>query len=195
MAKRKRKEAEIGEITIRSPHNELPADAKAYIERKLQKLTRFFHRILWIEVTHQMQRGQHIIAIHLESADGHRFHYEERAAELRVAVDSAVQGLEHQLARYKERLQRGVNRLTREERGELPTEGGVEVPESAETETNPELVRVRRVSLKPMPVEEALLQAELEQEPFYVFYDGDSDRLCVLVRLQPGKYELREYAF
>ncbi|MCS7065890.1 MAG: ribosome-associated translation inhibitor RaiA [Fimbriimonadales bacterium] len=191
MAKRKRKEAEIGEITIRSPHDELPADAKAYIERKLQKLTRFFHRILWIEVAHELQRGQHIVAIHLESADGHRFHYEERAAELRVAVDAAVQGLEHQLARYKERLQRGANRLTREEWGALPIEGGVESPESAET--NPVVARTRRLALKPMPVEEALLQAELEQEPFYVFYDGDADRICMLVRLQPGKYELREY--
>jgi putative sigma-54 modulation protein len=188
MAKRKRKETEIGEITIRSPHDELPADAKAYIQRKLQKLTRFFSRILWIEVTHQLQRGQHIIAIHLESADGHRFHYEERAAELRVAVDAAVQGLEHQLARYKERLQRGSNRLSREEMLTLPAES-----ETERSGTNPEVVRSRVVSLKPMPVEEALLQAELEEEPFYVFYDGDSDRVCLLVRLQPGKYELREY--
>ncbi len=188
MAKRKRKEAEIGEITIRSPHDELPADAKAYIERKLHKLTRFFHRILWIEVTHQHQRGQHIVSIHLESADGHRFHYEERAAELRLAVDAAVQGLEHQLARYKERLQRGTNRLTREALGALAP---MSSPES--TEANPEVVRTRQISLKPMPAEEALLQAELEQEPFYVFYDSDSDRLCLLVRLQPGRYELREY--
>jgi len=191
MAKRKRKETEIGEITIRSPHDELPADAKAYIERKLQKLTRFFHRILWIEVAHELQRGQHIVTVHLESADGHRFHYEERAAELRVAVDKAVQGLEHQLARYKERLQRGVNRLTREELGALPSETSIETPESIES--NPIVTRTRHITLKPMPVEEALLQAELEQEPFYVFYDGDSDHICVLVRLQQGKYELREY--
>ncbi|GBC92507.1 Ribosome hibernation promotion factor [bacterium HR15] len=188
MAKRKRKATEIGEITIRSPHDELPADAKAYIERKLQKLTRFFPRILWIEVTHEWQRGQHIISIHLESADGHRFHYEERAAELRTAVDAAVQGLEHQLARYKERLQRGTNRLTREILSTPPPETSTEAMES-----NPTIVRTRRVALKPMPVEEALLQAELEQEPFHVFYDSDSDCLCVLVRLQPGKYELREY--
>ncbi len=191
MAKRKRKETEIGEITIRSPHDELPADAKAYIERKLQKLTRFFPRILWIEVTHQVQRGQHSVTIHLESADGHRFHYEERAAELRVAVDSAVQGLEHQLARYKERLQRGTNRLTRETMGTFPPPSSSESSESVET--NPTLVRSRTIGLKPMPVEEALLQAELEQEPFYVFYDSDTDRIGLLVRLQPGKYELREY--
>jgi len=189
MAKRKRKETEIGEMTIRSPHDELPADARAYIERKLKKLTRFFHRILWIEVTHQFQRGQHIVSIHLESADGHRFHYEERAAELRMAVDAAVQGLEHQLARYKERLQRGANRLTREALGALPSEAAEE-----SMEVNPVVTRTRVVNLKPMPVEEALLQAELEQEPFYVFYDGDSDSICVLVRLEPGKYELREYA-
>ncbi len=191
MAKQRRKEVEIGDITIRSPHDELPADAKAYIERKLRKLTRFFHRILWIEVTHEFQRGQHSISIHLESADGHRFHYAERAAELRVAVDAAVQGLEHQLTRYKERLQRGSNRLTRTERESLPIAA---TEASEEAESNPTLVRTRLVSLKPMPVEEALLQAELEEEPFYVFYDGDTDRICLLVRLQPGRYELREFA-
>jgi putative sigma-54 modulation protein len=188
MSKPRRKQVEIVDVTFRSPHQELSEAEKAYARRKLSKLARFFHKIWTLEVTYELVRGQHRVAV-LVDADGQKFHHDETAHEFRAAVDAVVQKLEHQLARYKERLQK---------RGRTPREEVIETVMSegeSEEETpapNPTIRRTVRVPLKPMSLEEALLQAELEGAPVYMFRDADANRYCVLVQVEKGVYDLIE---
>jgi putative sigma-54 modulation protein len=188
MSKSRRKQVEIVDVTFRSPHQELSEAEKAYARRKLSKLARFFHKIWTLEVTYELVRGQHRVAV-LVDADGQKFHHDETAHEFRAAVDAVVQKLEHQLARYKERLQK---------RGRTPREEVIETVMSegeSEEETpapNPTIRRTVRVPLKPMSIEEALLQAELEGAPVYMFHDADANRYCVLVQVEKGVYDLIE---
>ena len=188
MSKSRRKQVEIVDVTFRSPHQELSEAEKAYARRKLQKLARFFHKIWTLEVTYELVRGQHRVAV-LVDADGQKFHHDETAHEFRAAVDAVVQKLEHQLARYKERLQK---------RGRTPREEVIETVMSegeSEEETlapNPTIRRTIRVPLKPMSIEEALLQADLESAPVYMFHDADANRACVLVQVEKGVYDLIE---
>lgn len=188
MSKPRRKQVEIVDVTFRSPHQELSESEKAYVRRKLSKLARFFHKIWALEVTYELVRGQHRVAV-LVDADGQKFHHEETGHEFRAAVDAVVQKLEHQLARYKERLQK---------RGRTPREEVIETVMSegeSEEETpapNPTIRRTIRVALKPMSIEEALLQADLESAPVYMFHDADANRACVLVQVEKGVYDLIE---
>lgn len=188
MSKSRRKQVEIVDVTFRSPHQELSEAEKAYARRKLSKLARFFHKLWALEVTYELVRGQHRVAV-LVDADGQKFHHDETAHEFRAAVDAVVQKLEHQLARYKERLQK---------RGRTPREEVIETVMSegeSEEETpapNPTIRRTVRVPLKPMSIEEALLQAELEGAPVYMFHDADANRACVLVQVEKGVYDLIE---
>ena len=188
MSKSRRKQVEIVDVTFRSPHQELSESEKAYVRRKLQKLARFFHKLWALEVTYEQVRGQHHVSV-LVDADGQKFHHDETAHEFRAAVDAVVQKLEHQLARYKERLQK---------RGRTPREEVIETVMSegeSEEETpapNPTIRRTVRVPLKPMSIEEALLQAELEGASVYMFRDADANRYCVLVQVEKGVYDLIE---
>ena len=188
MSKSRRKQVEIVDVTFRSPHQELSESEKAYVRRKLQKLARFFHKLWALEVTYEQVRGQHRVSV-LVDADGQKFHHDETAHEFRAAVDAVVQKLEHQLARYKERLQK---------RGRTPREEVIETVMSegeSEEETpapNPTIRRTIRVPLKPMSIEEALLQADLESAPVYMFHDADANRYCVLVQVEKGVYDLIE---
>jgi putative sigma-54 modulation protein len=188
MSKPRRKQVEIVDVTFRSPHQELSEAEKAYARRKLSKLARFFHKIWTLEVTYELVRGQHRVAV-LVDADGQKFHHDETAHEFRAAVDAVVQKLEHQLARYKERLQK---------RGRTPREEVIETVMSegeSEEETpmpNPTIRRTVRVPLKPISLEEALLQAELEGASVYMFRDADANRYCVLVQVEKGVYDLIE---
>ncbi|MDM7460830.1 MAG: ribosome-associated translation inhibitor RaiA [bacterium] len=187
MSKSRRKQVEIVDVTFRSPHQDLNEAEKQYVRRKLSKLARFFHKIWTLDVTYELLRGQHRVAV-LVDADGQKFHHEETAHEFRAAVDAVVQKLEHQLARYKERLQK---------RGRTPREEVLEatLPETQETieETprrKPTLRRTVLIPMKPMSVEEAILQAHLEQAPVYVFLDADTNRNGVLVQVEEGVYDL-----
>jgi putative sigma-54 modulation protein len=189
MSKSRRKQVEIVDVTFRSPHQELNEAEKAYVRRKLQKLARFFHKIWTLELTYDLVRGQHHVSL-LVDADGQKFHYDDKGHEFRAAVDAVVQKIEHQLARYKERLQK---------RGRKPREEVIEsvLSEAAEAleekpASNPAIRRTVRVPLKPMSIEEALLQADLENAPVYMFHDADADRYCVLVQVEKGVYDLIE---
>lgn len=186
MSKSRRKQVEIVDVTFRSPHQELSEAEKTYVRRKLNKLARFFHKIWTLELTYELVRGQHHVSI-LVDADGQKFHYDDKAPEFRAAVDAVVQKMEHQLARYKEKLQK---------RGRKPREEVIEavLSEAVETEPtpNPTIRRTVRVPLKPMSLEEALLQADLENAPVYMFHDSDTNRYCVLVQVEQGVYDLIE---
>lgn len=186
----RRKEVEIVDVTFRSPHGELSETEKTYVRRKLARLARFFHKIWTLEFVHEQVRGQHEVGINVD-ADGHTFHIQERHPEFRGAVDAAVQALEHQLARYKEKLQKGRGRVPRE-----VALSEVALPESSTNEEeppeSPTIRSVKRVTLKPMSVEEALLQAEMDERPFYVFHDADTDRICMLTRQGEKVYDLIE---
>jgi putative sigma-54 modulation protein len=190
MSKSRRKQVEIVDVTFRSPHQELSESEKAYVRRKLHKLARFFHKILALEVTYELVRGQHHVAV-LVDADGQKFHHDETAHEFRAAVDAVVQKLEHQLARYKERLQKR-GRTPREEVIETALAAGETAEEPENPVPNPTIRRTVRVPLKPMSLEEALLQAELEGAPVYMFHDADANRACVLVQVENGVYDLIE---
>ncbi|MCX7993034.1 MAG: ribosome-associated translation inhibitor RaiA [Fimbriimonadales bacterium] len=189
MSKSRRKQVEIVDVTFRSPHQELSEAEKEYVRRKLHKLARFFHKIWTLEVTYELVRGQHHVSVVVD-ADGQKFHYDDKGHEFRAAVDAVVQKLEHQLARYKEKLQK---------RGRKPREEVIEavlseVPETAEETpaANPSIRRTVRVPLKPMSLEEAVLQADLENAPVYMFHDADANRYCVLVQVEKGVYDLIE---
>jgi putative sigma-54 modulation protein len=190
MSKSRRKQVEIVDVTFRSPHQELSESEKAYVRRKLQKLARFFHKLWALEVTYELVRGQHRVSV-LVDADGQKFHHDETAHEFRAAVDAVVQKLEHQLARYKERLQKR-GRTSREEVIETALAAGEPAEESESPVPNPTIRRTIRVPLKPMSLEEALLQAELEGASVYMFRDADANRYCVLVQVEKGVYDLIE---
>ncbi len=190
MSKSRRKQVEIVDVTFRSPHQELSESEKAYVRRKLQKLARFFHKLWALEVTYELVRGQHQVAV-LVDADGQKFHHDETAHEFRAAVDAVVQKLEHQLARYKERLQKR-GRTPREEVIETALAAGETAEEPENPVPNPTIRRTIRVPLKPMSLEEALLQAELEGASVYMFRDADANRYCVLVQVEKGVYDLIE---
>ena len=190
MSKSRRKQVEIVDVTFRSPHQELSEAEKAYARRKLSKLARFFHKIWTLEVTYELVRGQHRVAV-LVDADGQKFHYDETGHEFRAAVDAVVQKLEHQLARYKERLQKR-GRTPREEVIETALAAGKTAEEPENPAPNPTIRRTIRVPLKPMSLEEALLQAELEGASVYMFHDADANRYCVLVQVEKGVYDLIE---
>ena len=67
--------------------------------------------------------------------------------------------------------------------------------QNKEEEKEPKLVRTKRFAMKPMPVEEALLQMELLGHNFFVFSNGDTDEVNVVYKRKDGNYGLIEPTF
>ncbi len=109
---------------------------------------------------------------------------EERAADMKVAVDAVVDKLDKQIRRYKDKQvrKRRVNALQTAQELE---------PETA-MEPAPQIVRRKRFKTLPMSPEEAIEQMELLGHTFFLFLNQDTDELNVVYRREDGNYGLLE---
>ncbi|NUP99095.1 MAG: ribosome-associated translation inhibitor RaiA [Armatimonadetes bacterium] len=102
---------------------------------------------------------------------------EERSNDLGSALDNALDKLERQLHRHKGRL---LQRSRASDQRVVPALTAIEVTEPDEEYVAPRVVRVKRIPVKPMAVEEAALQMELLGHDFYVFTNDESNQLNVV---------------
>lgn len=98
------------QIKISARHGHLNDDSRAFIEDKASKLLHLFERLTMIEVTVDNQNNQACVEILASAEHKHDFVAQETHAELMSAVEGAVAKLEHQLRRYKEKVQKNHRR-------------------------------------------------------------------------------------
>ncbi len=155
---------------------------KARAEKKLNKLDRYFSREPEALIRFRQQRGGRNIAELTISVDGLILRAEENSNDMYLSIDRAADKLESQIRRYRTKLGKRV----RDARAEAPEE----VVEPVYEEANYDVVRVKKFSVKPMDVDDAITQMELLGHDFFLFMNAENDSLNVLYRRNDGAYGL-----
>jgi ribosomal subunit interface protein len=186
------------ELTVKSRNGKVTERQRQHIDEKLNKLARYMDGInsATVEVLSEQLRSSgetYRVQVTLVGEHGVILRAEEQAGDLFSAVDAVQQVLERQIKRYKEKYwRRGRNR--RSERGVAPVEAEpappVLAPELEEGPPAPVVIRTKQFSLRPMFVDDAIEQMELLGHNFFVFQDGESDKMAVLYRRRDGNYGL-----
>lgn len=101
------------------------------------------------------------------------------------SIDFVSEKLERQIRKYKTR----VNRKSREKGLQ---DFFVEEPQEEKKPSEFDIVRNKRVSLKPMDPEEAILQMDMLEHDFFVFEDAETNGTSVVYRRNDGRYGLIE---
>lgn len=159
---------------------------KDVTEKKLGKLDKYFQGDVEGNVVYSVERNRKIIEITI-NLPGTILRAEEYSDDMYAAVDKAVDILERQIRKHKTKLQR------RYTNGETIRFENIEPLH--EEEDRPKVVRTKRFDMKPMNVEEAILQMELLRHNFFVFMNADSDDINVLYKRKDGNYGLIEPEF
>jgi putative sigma-54 modulation protein len=117
---------------------------------------------------------------------GYILRTEERADDIFAAIDASIEKMQRQIARLKGKRQRGRGD------GQALSEMAAELPDVEEIEM-PEITRRKTFSLVPMDELEAIEQMKLlGHEDFFVFYNMNTESVCVLYRRRDGGYGLIE---
>ena len=157
---------------------------KAYAEKKISKLERYFREEdITANVTFAVEKD-HLCTVELTIRGGGallRAQTEAPDGDMRGAVDAAVGYIERQILKNKTRL---AKRLRSESFPAAPDE--FEVRE--EKEFN--IVRTKRFAVKPMSTEEAILQMNLLAHDFFVYRNSADDTLCIVYQRKNGGYGL-----
>lgn len=170
------------ELLVRNAEGNVPQSQRDYAAKKLGKLERFFSKANKVEMVHSEQRGEHRLEVTV-FADSFTLRGEEQDASLHACIDKVSEKLEKRLRKLKKRL---VDSHKRGGMKEMPP-GLLEAADEHE-EDHPKLVERKQFLLKDMSADEAALQMELVDHPFFVFRDRDTGQFCVLYKRKDGNY-------
>ena len=154
---------------------------KEMAEKKLSVLNKYFSDDVTANVTFKVRRDVEIIEVTIQMRNT-LFRSEEGADTFRTALDKAVDTLERQIRRNKTRLQKRI----REGAFAAPAA----FPDGPDYEEEPEFsIRTKTYPVRPMSVEEAILQMNLLEHQFFVFVDD------VDVKIRHGKSHRSDLRF
>lgn len=177
------------ELLVRNAEGNVTPLDREYAAKKLGKLDRYFQAANKVEMVHREDKGTHRIEITV-FADGLTIRGEEHDSVLRAAIDKVSDKLENRLRRLKGRLIDSHRR-----KGYHPPASLLE--EYREEDDVPKIrVRERKQFLvKPLSIEEAALQLEMIDHPFFVFKNEANNRMAVLYKRKDGSYGVLEPEF
>jgi len=173
------------DVLVRNAEGNLSQNDREYAAKKLGKLDRYFHNAQKVEIVHREERLSHRPAHRIEVtvyADGLFLRGEELDESLSAAIDKVADRLENRLRRLKSKIVRAHRHRGR------PVPNGFAEVEEVEEETDG-IVERKRFVMKPMSVDEALLQLELSGHPFFLFRD-ENGRTELLYKRVGGGYGL-----
>lgn len=167
----------------------LPNKVHAYAEKKVGKLDRYFKADAEAAIVFSVEKGRNNVELTIRSG-GTIIRVAESTSDMFATIDAAVSSVERRLRKNKTRLEKRLRQdaFTRSVDVE---EISSFVPESDEEEYK--IVRTKKFPIKPMTVDEAVLQMELVGHTFFAFKDIDHDgRFCVVYKRNDGDYGLIE---
>ncbi|QHT63419.1 ribosome-associated translation inhibitor RaiA [Paenibacillus lycopersici] len=175
---------------IRGQHILVTDAMRDYVEKKLNRLEKYFEAPIPSEthVTMSVTKGRHVIEVTIPLASV-VLRAEERSEDMYASIDMVVDKLERQIRKHKTK----INSKFRKGSGirTMFKEDGAAV-RVADEEEDYELVRTKRFLLKPMDVEEAILQMNMVGHSFYMFANSETKEVNVVYRRGDGRYGLLE---
>ena len=156
------------------------------VNTKFGKLDKYFNRDVEMTVNVFQQKDRQGVEATI-FAKGTIFRAEDVASDLNTAIDKVSDKLASQLSKYKTKLQKKY-------KGNANNEIMFDAIPDDSHEEEEELKEVKRKSfdIKPMSVEEAILQMELVGHSFVVFINIETEAVNVVYKRSDDKYGLLE---
>ena len=170
---------------IRGEKVEITPSIKSYIEEKIGKLDKYFENTseMVASVVIKVRGNEQKIEITIP-AHHYTLRSEEAHSDLYAAIDLTVDKLERQIRKNKTKINSKIKHNIIQ---------NFEVTLEDEYEKDDSIVLKRKkIDMKPMDEEEAILQMEMLGHSFFVFKNVDTDSICVLYIRKDGNYGIIE---
>jgi len=166
-----------------------PSDAlKSYAEEKLERVNKYIDEPVVAQVFMTVEKIRHCAEVTL-TAKGITIKASEETNDMYSAIDAVVDKIERQLRRYKERIK---DHKPTSESLDRQVKKSIVAAESIDQQLEPVVIRSKTFSIKPMSVDEAVMQMDLLHKDFLVFTDSVTDSINVVYRRKDGNYGLIE---
>jgi putative sigma-54 modulation protein len=182
-----------------------PIDSlKEYVREKVERANKYLDRAGEAHVVLSLERHLQNADITLQSGS-FVLRGREKSEDMYASIDLAMDKIERQLRRYKERLKHHHGRERVHHRQDLLNHVKVrydvlevQAPEKQADSQTPQqaaasrVIRTNEFLAKPMTVDDAVMQMDLMNNDFLVFTNATSNEVNVVYRRKDGHYGLIE---
>ena len=172
-------------VTIIGRKVTLRDNFKELVARKLARFDRIFEEDAEAKAVVTLEKNRQTVEITIRSHDM-IYRAEASADEMNTALDEVVDSLGSQIRRNKKRLAKKI----RVSAFDVPRESSVAEKEADEEKY--QVVRTKHFAVKPMSVDEAILQMELLEHQFFLFRNEETAEINVVYRRKDGGFGLLE---
>src|SRR5579871_414852 len=173
---------------------------KDYANEKVERVKKYLDRAGEAHVVLSLERHLHHADITIHSG-AFLLRGREKSDDMYASIDLAMDKIERQLRRYKEKLKNHHGRNFEHHQhtalNHLKVRHDVVsflLTEQAPTESTPRVVKSNEFLIHPMSVDDAVMQMDLMNNDFLVFTNAQSREMNVLYRRKDGHYGLIEAA-
>ncbi|MBR4641873.1 MAG: ribosome-associated translation inhibitor RaiA [Selenomonadaceae bacterium] len=176
-------------FNIRGKNIEITPPLREYVEKRVGKITKYFDNMDEISVLLSVEKDRQIVEVTAEVRGGLILRGQESNVDMYTSIDLVVEKLERQIHKQKTKLER------RFRNGGMRAEAFAESKVQVEREDEGEypVVKTKHFVVKPMDVQEAIMQMNLLNHTFFVFRDAQTEQICVVYKRHAGAYGLLEF--
>jgi len=175
------------QIAVTFRHMETSEPVRAYVEEKLSRVKKYIDEPIDAQVVLSVEKKiRHNAEVSLV-AKGITIKSSGQTNDMYAAIDAMVDKIERQLKRYKEKIKEHKPHSGKGRQVEKTVLAAESIEEGS---PGPVIVRSNSFPVKPMAVEEAVMQMDLLDKEFLVFTDAASEEINVVYRRKDGNYGL-----
>lgn len=156
---------------------------KEKLYKKFDKFDRFFQEEATAHVTFKAERDRIYLEVTLQAGDM-IIRAQSDDPDAKVAIDKIIDVIEGQFRKYKTKIEKRLKKGA--------YDNFMPQTETEEPEEKFKVVKSKKFFMKPMNVEEAILQMNLLNHEFYVFTNGDTNKMNIVYRRKDKNYGLIE---
>jgi putative sigma-54 modulation protein len=181
-------------IKVTGRHVSITEPIKDYAVKKVEGLHLDYPRIIEAHVILDVEKYRHFAEVVLVCGNHITIEASAETDDMYASIDQVAGKIARQMRKYKTKIMR-LHRPRRHETRHieeqvLSVEGFDEHEES-----EPSVIQTEKYPVKPMFVDEAVLQLEMSSRQFVVFLNAKSEKVNVLYRRKSGDYGLIEPSF
>lgn len=175
-------------ITYIARNVNLKDNFKERVEKKLGKFDRIFTDKATANITVTLQKNNQTVELTIKDS-GMIYRAESTCEEMNDAVDRVVDIVGGLIRKNKTRLEKRHKAEDIDSFFENYTFTYDDIEQDIQ-EDSFEIARTKSIPVKPMSVEEAILQMNLLNHQFFMFQDADTDYISVVYKRKDGRYGL-----
>ena len=176
------------EMTVTGRHMDITPAIREYSAKRLDQIGIDFPRILSAHYILEVDKFRHIAELVLQCGNHLTIEASGVSEDLYASIDSVVDKATRQMRKYKTRMQRHRPRKALL----FHVDEQVLTHDLHEEDGTTQLVHTEKFAVKPMFVDEAVLQLEISDRQFLVFLNAESEKVNVIYRRKKGDFGLIE---